>query len=75
VILIETAAITDLESLRDLAFASAHNPGITRTNHWDETRRTDTAFYFEDYEAAFTFINHCAVLGIPFKPQWPKISN
>jgi hypothetical protein len=70
VVLIETAAISDLEDLRDAAFACAHQRGrVTRTIHWDEARGANTAFCFELWEAAFLFICHCAREGIRYRAE------
>ena len=71
-LLLIKATTIDLENLRDLAWASAHKPGTTRTVYWDEPRSDGIAFCFEDQGAAWTFANHCAVRGIPYSTQWPK---
>jgi hypothetical protein len=69
VVLIETAAIADLEYLRDLAFASANQPSMTRVIHWDEAEGADTAFYFEHWRAAFPFICACATLNLSYRAR------
>lgn len=67
VVLIETAVIADIESLRDAAFACAHQRGMAaRTDHWDEVRDAETAFFFEVWEGAFLFVSYCASKGIPY---------
>jgi hypothetical protein len=43
------ATTTDLEDLRDLAWASARKPGMTQTVHWDEARTDGIAFCFEGH--------------------------
>jgi len=43
-LLLIKATTIDLEDLRDLAWASAHKPGTTRTVYWDEPRSDGSLF-------------------------------
>jgi hypothetical protein len=53
-----------LEELRNYAYASAHK-GEGSTEHWEESRGPETAFFFRSWNAAFLFIWHCDVSDIP----------
>jgi hypothetical protein len=57
----------NLEDLRDMAFAAAHDNQFTSTEHWDEKRSSEVAFCFTTWEAALLFTMHCARTGIPHR--------
>jgi hypothetical protein len=57
----------NLEDLRDMAFAAAHDNSFTSTEHWDEKRSSEVAVCFTTCEAAFLFTMHRASKGIPHR--------
>lgn len=70
VILIEQAP--DIEDLRDWAYAAANRGNYWTTEHWDDPVPGGAAFHFMVFEAAFSFMAHCARSGIAFKGGCPS---
>jgi hypothetical protein len=68
--------ISDLESLRDLAFAASRKfAPPDRWEYWEENRAEGLAFCFEWENAAVLFAANCASQGIKFQCDWAQESN
>jgi hypothetical protein len=68
--------ISDIETLRDLAFAASRKfAARERWTYWEEDRAEGLTFCFEWCNAAIIFAANCARRGIKFQLDWPKNSN
>jgi hypothetical protein len=68
--------ISDIETLRDLAFAASRKfAPRDRWTYWEEDRAEGLAFCFEWCNAATIFAANCERRGIKFQCDWPKNSN
>ena len=56
----------ELEELRNYAYASAQR-GAGSSEHWEENRGLETAFFFISWEAAFLFNWHCEISDVPHR--------
>jgi hypothetical protein len=64
VVLVEHA--DDIESLRNMAYAAAHQVHDGATEHWDEDWLFGAAFHFMTFRAAFAFMAWCGRSGIRY---------
>jgi hypothetical protein len=68
-VLIPKAAITDIENLREAAWALARTWAFNQSDHWDTDQGKEIAFGFENDNVAVVFQAHCRRRGIPSRLQ------
>jgi hypothetical protein len=64
--------ISDIEYLRDLAFAASRNAPRDQWDYWEEKRAEGLAFCFQWSGAARAFTANCLLRGIKVQtdPEW-----
>jgi hypothetical protein len=70
-VVVMKAAIADLEGLREKAWALARTYAFNQSDHWDEERGEEIAFFFENPTVALIFKMYCINHGIKSRVQWP----